>query len=223
MQLLWPSQCKLRILTWLVILLIPTLLLGDITKPTHLNYRGFIIDESRTLEMTNFEAALTATKGQIDIVCAVGVPARMLSFFKSQTIHLVQGGKTQFMGGDYSFKTKMVNISSEYILMYPHKPVLLHELLHAFHDQRLPGGFENLRIKTFYEHAKSLNVYAADSHMMSNVKEFFACSGTTYLYGVTAQEPFNREKIKDSQPIYFNYLKTLFGPNAGNYAGSLTP
>jgi hypothetical protein len=104
-----------------------------------------------------------------------------------------------------------------------HKPILLHELLHALHNQRLPHGFDNPRIRQFYERAKLLNVYNAKSHMMSNDREFFACTGTTYLFGVTAQEPFKREKIEENQPAYFEFLQKLFGPNAGNYTGSLTP
>ena len=51
--------------------------------------------------------------------------------------------------------------------------------------------------------------------------EFFACAATTYLFGVTAQEPFQRSKIEEAQPELFAHLKSMFGPDAGSYAGSL--
>ena len=86
------------------------------------------------------------------------------------------------------------------ILITGHKPVLLHELLHAYHDQRIPGGFDNPDIIRFYKQAKGVKAYVATSHM-SNVKEFFACSGTSYLFGVTAQERSIREKVRDNQPL----------------------
>jgi hypothetical protein len=204
---------------WLMALCAPFLVYGDLTNAT-MKYRGFTIDESLVQNLTNLQIVLTATEKQIDIVCAVGVPARMLTFFQSQPIHLQPSNKGG--GGDYEFRTKKVNIDCSDIVIF-HKPILLHEFLHALHNQRLPRGFENPRIKQFYEHAKSLNVYDAKSHMMSNDKEFFACSGTTYLFGVTAQEPFKREKIRENQPQYFEFLQKLFGTNAGTYKGSLTP
>ncbi|HZP60838.1 MAG TPA: hypothetical protein VFB27_10990, partial [Opitutaceae bacterium] len=123
--------------------------------------------------------------------------------------------------GLYDARTKSVRVAAG-IVRVGHKPVLLHELLHAFHDQRLDGGFGNRTILGYFEEARTITAFAANSHMMENNREFFACSATTYLFGVTAQEPFERDKIKENQPEFFAYLKNLFGPNAGNYLGSLT-
>jgi hypothetical protein len=100
--------------------------------------------------------------------------------------------------------------------------VLLHELLHAYHDQQLPEGFKNRDILGYFEKGKALGIYASKSHMMQKETEFFACAATSYLFGVTAQEPFSRDRFKTVQQDFFAYLKGLFGPNAGNYVGSLT-
>jgi hypothetical protein len=40
-------------------------------------------------------------------------------------------------------------------LLDPNKPILLHEQLHAFHDQQLPPGFANADIEKFHERGKS--------------------------------------------------------------------
>jgi hypothetical protein len=95
--------------------------------------------------------------------------------------------------------------------------------MHAYHDQKLPGGFKNPRIIMFYQRAKNVSAYPADAYVMKNVKEYFACTATAYLYGVTAKEPYRREEIEKTQPKYFECLKALFGPDAGNYVGSLNP
>ena len=107
------------------------------------------------------------------------------------------------------------------VVVTGHKPILLHELLHALHDQRITSGFSNPTIARLYREAKGIPAFAAKSHMMQNALEFFACAGTSYLFGVTAQEPFSREKVEVNQPDLYLFLKQLFGPTAGSYVGSL--
>jgi hypothetical protein len=204
------------------------ILLGEVILPSGLRgdeaptYRGFLIDDSRVHAMANLDPILTAIKEQIDIVCSVGVPAEMMTFFQSVPFEVVPPGIiAPGNPGLYSSTTKTVRITS-IVVTAGHKPILLHELLHAYHDQKIPDGFDNSYIALFYERAKSIQSYAPKSHMMVNNKEFFACSGTAYLFGVTAQEPFNREKVKTNQPVFYDYLRRLFGPAAGEYHGSLT-
>jgi hypothetical protein len=186
-------------------------------------YRGFTIDDSAVRKSPNLEALLVATREQIDIVHAVGLPAEILSFVQGVKFELVPDSTFRsptpgcYMGrGDQSVQVSAAIVSTG------HKPVLLHELMHAYHDQRIEHGFKNPAILGYYKSAQALPAYATKSHMMSNEKEFFACAATAYLFGVTAQEPFRREKIKENQPDCYDFLKKLFGPDAGNYAGSLT-
>jgi hypothetical protein len=202
----------------LVALALPTALMGEEAP----RYRGFMIDDSRVRSMANLGSIVSATKAQIDIVLAVGVPAEMLKFFQGVPFEVVPPGViAPGNPGLYSAKTKTVRVTSV-VVTAGHKPILLHELLHAYHDQMIPDGFANADIALFYERAKTIPAYAARSHMMQNDREYFACAGTAYLFGVTAQEPFNREKIRINQPVFYSYLKVLFGPTAGEYHGALT-
>src|SRR5262249_44968379 len=122
--------------------------------------------------------------------------------------------------GFYAAQQKAMNVTDG-IVRQAKKPVLLHEYMHAYHHQCLTGGLKNQDVLTYYKRAKSLQCYASNSHMMQNSSEFFACGATAYLFGVTAQEPFKREKIQSNQPLYFDYLKELFSSQAGKYVGSL--
>ncbi len=185
-------------------------------------YRGFSIAESAIGKAENLPAIHAAICEQIDMVCAVGVPAPMLEFFRGVRFEVVPTGAGKGNSpGLYNKGSKTVRVTAG-IVTTGHKPVLLHELLHALHHQQVERGFNNPTIAGLYQHAKAAGVFVARSHMMSNDREFFACAGTTYLFGVTAQEPFQREKIGKNQPELLSFLKTLFGEGAGNYAGSLS-
>jgi hypothetical protein len=183
-------------------------------------YRGFTIIDSQVQNMEKHEELLAATKEQIDIVYEVGLSAEVLTFFQSVPFELVPAGTIR-SPGHYAGRLRGVQVASS-ITAERHKPVLLHELLHAYHDQRIKEGFGNPDIIKYFGHARLMSAYAPRSHMMANEREFFACAATTYLFGVTAQEPFQRAKVKNSQPEFFAYLQALFGPTAGRYTGSLT-
>ena len=191
--------------------------------PAAETYRGFTIDDTAVRKLPSLGALLAATKEQIDIVHAVGLPPDILAFTQGVKFELVPAGtfKSPTPGRYTGRGAQSVQVSAA-IVTTGHKPVLLHELMHAFHDQRLPGGFKNEAVLGFYRQGQRLAAYAARSHMMSNDKEFFACAATAYLFGVTAQEPFRREKVRENQPEFHAYLQKLFGPAAGNHTGSLT-
>jgi hypothetical protein len=97
------------------------------------------------------------------------------------------------------------------IILGPKSPVILHELLHAFHDQIMPRAFENQGILFHYNAAKSKRLYPAEAYLMTNHKEFFAVTASIFLYGKDDKEPFTRSKIREKQPDYYRYLVGLFG------------
>jgi hypothetical protein len=186
-----------------------------------LHYRGFTIDVYPSVDPATAEKIKTSLLDQVDIVYSVGLPQQILDFFTMVPIKIVPpSGVSSAEPGLYSGEQKEVHVSDDLVTI-GHKPVLLHELLHAYHDQRISGGFENPEITDLYENAKRNNSFVLTSHMMSNNREYFACSGTTYLFGVTAQEPFQRAKIQGAQPELIRYFQTVFGPNAGTYVGTL--
>jgi hypothetical protein len=89
------------------------------------------------------------------------------------------------------------------------RPVVLHELLHAYHNLVMPLGFRNPGILMHYKLAKSGELYPADAYLMSNEKEFFAVTASVFLYGNDG--PISRSNIKEKQPDYYKYLVFLFG------------
>jgi hypothetical protein len=183
-----------------------------------LHYKGFSIDFQEGADSSSMETEL---REQIDMVSSVEVSKEVMDFFHTVPIKVVPfSDRFGFELGFYSVADKDIQFSTS-LIGIGHKPILIHELLHAFHMQRIDGNIYNPTIIKFYHQAKSLGIYSPSSHMMLNNWEFFACSGTTYLFGETAQEPFFRDKVRMSQPEWFEYMKTLFGPTSGRYAGSL--
>jgi hypothetical protein len=94
---------------------------------------------------------------------------------------------------------------------YAQQPVILHELLHAYHAKILPQGVQNPAVLLHYNLAKTNRFYPADAYLMTNEKEFFAVTASVFLYGKDSKEPFTRSNLKEKQPDYFNYLVWLFG------------
>jgi hypothetical protein len=90
-------------------------------------------------------------------------------------------------------------------------PVMLHELLHAFHAQIMPHGFQNEGVLFHYNLAKTNKLYPEDKYLMKNEREFFAVTASIFLYGKdTAHDPFTRSNLKEKQPAYYKYLVGLF-------------
>jgi hypothetical protein len=88
------------------------------------------------------------------------------------------------------------------------RPILLHELLHAYHDRILPNGFGNHAIQSWFKQASEQSIYPADQYLMSNEKEFFAVTASVFLCG--SDKSLVRADIKKKQPDYYTYLKWLF-------------
>ena len=86
------------------------------------------------------------------------------------------------------------------------RPLILHELLHAYHDHILPDGYANHAAKSWFTAAQSL--YPADQYLMTNEREFFAVTASVFLSGKDGS--FTRDDIKKKQPDYYKYLKWLF-------------
>lgn len=187
-----------------------------------LSYRGFTVIDSAVQARENITEIRSVMQEQLDMVLAVGLPPDILGFFQTVTIVVLPAGSFTgiFAGtsGRYTGRNGRVELV-ETIVRNRHRPVLLHELLHAFHIERVPDGGKNVQLLAFHQAATGLSAFNQRSHMMSNVREYFATAATTYLYGTTGQEPFSREKLQTNQPDVVRFLSNLFGPNAGQYQG----
>lgn len=169
------------------------------------SYRGFHVDLSAARGTMPDAKMIAAVKRQIDLVEQVKLKPQLLNFMR--TINVWANPKeTRFGPGHYSRKT---GIDLRMALLEPNKPILLHELMHAWHDQQLPNGFENADIRRFYERGQSAG-WPAESYMMSNHHEFFATTASVYLYGDIPRPPESRKQLRAKQPQYYQWLADLF-------------
>jgi hypothetical protein len=53
-------------------------------------------------------------------------------------------------------------------------------------------------------------------NFLSNEKEFFAVTGTIYLFGKIQQVPFTCETMSKSDPAYMAFLESTFGHHECN-------
>jgi hypothetical protein len=98
------------------------------------------------------------------------------------------------------------------MLKYTEDPVILHELLHAYHNKLMGGGLENLGIRAMYAQAVSKNVMPKEEYAMTNPQEFFAVTASVFLAGKgTISEPHTRAQLKEKMPKYYKFLVELFG------------
>jgi len=112
---------------------------------------------------------------------------------------------------DFAEDTGLGVVMVRPVMMGGEEPLLLHELLHAFHAHVLPQGAKNPTLLLHYNAAKSQQLYPADAYLLSNEREFFAVTASVFLYGKADKEPFTRANIKQKQPDYYKFLVWLFG------------
>jgi hypothetical protein len=188
------------------------------TKITHakFNYRGFIVDMSAVQDSLNFSAVESSIKHQIDIVADCGAKPEILNFFRTQEI----GVKTSAGDGGGHFSAGSKGITVAAVVHPQEKPIVLHELLHAYHFYVLPDGTRNADVLLYYNRAKDGHFYPAtethngqrvSTYLLTNEREFFAVTASLYLWGNVDREPYNRERLKTLQPIYYEWLGHQFG------------
>jgi hypothetical protein len=164
-----------------------------------LAYRGFTVDASA---IENDAGARRALQHQLDVVADCGVSADILAFFRAQHIVVRPGARDRFSrNGGIEVDTRLP----------PQQPIVLHELLHAYHAFVLPQGARNPDVIGFYEEARSKGLYPAGSYVLVNPMEFFAVTGSLYLSGHVDRPPGDRETLRARQPEYYAWLGKLFG------------
>jgi hypothetical protein len=167
-------------------------------------HRGFEIDASLVTGRHDAEALEASAKQQVDIVLSVALRPDFIDFFRQYRVKLVPGLSNH---GRYS-KDQGVALGAS--SMSVATPVLLHEYLHAFHDEKLPGGRANPDILLYYRRAKAIGAYPTAAYMLRNPGEFFAMTASAYLYGRIARPPCDRATVRATQPYYYRYLSKLF-------------
>ena len=167
-------------------------------------YRDYIVDMTAAQNAPNFAAVKASLEKQIDIVADCGAKPEIVAFLRRQRMTLVPG----IADGRYS-RAKGVEIA---VQVHPaEKPIVLHELLHALHDLYVKDGVKNADIDRFYGIAERGKFYPDGSYVLKNRNEFFAVTGSLYLWGFVATPPGNRETLRAKQPVYYDWLGQFFG------------
>lgn len=192
---------------FLMLLLVSPVAMADI------EYHGFSIDD-RLLDSGQKEsfAALAAASviEQLNIVEAAGLPPDILNFFKKTKILVdpaVRGNP-----GLFSIRDGAGAVRIQPIVFPANRPILLHELMHAYHFYIL--SLKNPAIVEAYDAASRNGSYPAafqKAHFLQNEKEFFAVTSTIYLFGPIQQPPFNCDILSKTAPAYLAFLETTFG------------
>lgn len=179
--------------------------------PRTLTYRGMTVDIGALSSSPNRDTIVDALRRQIDIIDAAVVKPDQKAFLKSVAVKLnvSSGGPTENPGA-YSGVTKSIVLQAQ---AYDRaRPILLHELLHAYHDQKVVDGFSNAEVLKLYQQALDGQQFPSGAYMLSNVQEYFAMMASVYLHGSDARDPLARDSVKTKQPDFYSWLDKEFGP-----------
>jgi hypothetical protein len=93
------------------------------------------------------------------------------------------------------------------------RPILLHELLHAYHGVKLGP---TPMIRDSYRQALQSGIYNRyrKAHFLEAPNEYFAVIGSIFLYGKRIdQPPFDCALTAKYQPQFIQFLTEQFGPH----------
>jgi hypothetical protein len=170
--------------------------------------RGMTVDIGAMQTASNLQQMLDSLSRQIEIAEIAVQDPEQLAFLKS--IPLVWRASAAPQSENAAYGRGTILLASQ--IYSPEKPVLLHELMHAYHDLRLPDGFANSDIQALYEQALASGQFPAGSYMLQARGEYFAMMASVYLHGSAARDPFTREAVREKQPDFYAWMESEFGP-----------
>jgi hypothetical protein len=158
-------------------------------------------------------AALASVGEQLAMVEAAGLPPHVLEMLRQTRIVVdpdLRGNPGVFMphGGEGVVRIRPIEFPAN-------KPILLHELLHAYDFKVL--HMADPQVTSAYRAAKEGSAFPSQfqsSHFFANAKEFFAVSGTLYLFGDIQQPPFRCDALARLGADYLAFLAAQFGPHS---------
>lgn len=171
---------------------------------------GFRIEDPDNALSTDARASLDE---QLQIVESVGLPAPVLEALRRTPIVVDPGLRGQ--PGVFMVQGGQGVVRVRPIVFPANKPILLHEFLHAYDYKVL--GMADERVTAAYRQVKDSSLFPPQfqaSHFLANAKEFFAVSGTLYLFGDIQQPPFRCQALEKLGPDYLAFLASQFGPHS---------
>jgi len=185
---------------------------ADTASSATIQLHGFTV-EYANVGLEKLERMQPSLAHQMEIVEQSGVPAATLEFFKSVPVVLVAHMEKGFgfarrdEAGRQVVEILAAKLPSD-------RPILLHELLHAYHGVKLGP---TPMIRDSYRQAVQSGVYRkyAKAHFLESPNEYFAVIGSIFLYGKRIdQPPFDCKLTAKHQPQFIRFLTEQFGPHS---------
>ena len=167
-------------------------------------YHGWHIDASRAPDQSR-EAVEAAVRKQLDAIETRGIAQDIVAFMRTVPLRAEASG-TDGAPARYD-RGKGVEFRVD--VLDPKKPVLLHELLRAFQEQKLKSA-DNSIITKAYQESRASGTWPADAAMMKSAEDFFAATATVYLFGPIDTPPFTPGRVRETQAAYWQWLGEVF-------------
>ncbi len=184
-----------------------SLLAGSRAMASHesfaFEYHGWRVDASRDSHEPH-DAVVAAITRQLEIVERLAIAQDILGFMRTVPIWTNPSRRD---GGPAHYE-RVKGIEVRVSDLDPKKPIVLHELLHAFHDQRL--RYDEADIVRFFEQSRASGAWPADAQLLADAREFFAVTSTVYLFGSIDIPPFTQGHLHQAQPEYWTWLGVMF-------------
>ncbi len=169
------------------------------------SYRGWQVNAGAAARGQRPDRSVRAIKAQIDIIEQLGLKPQVMNAWRALPIYADPSNGREV--GRYTADRRIVLRVKR---LDAKRPSLLHALLLAYQDQKLPGGFANPDIGRFRRQIADRHVWPKTAIMLENNGEFFAVTASAYLYGEITREPYTRADLKKTQPDYYQWLANLF-------------
>jgi hypothetical protein len=167
------------------------------------DYHGWHVDASKVPDQPH-EAVVKAVQKQIDGIETLGFAQDIMHFMRSVPLHA-----NASHAGAPAHYDRANGVDFRLDTLDPKKPILLHELLRAFQDQKLKAE-ENEVIANAYKESRASGTWPASAPMLKSPQDFFAATATVYLFGDIDTEPFTRGRMHEAQPEYWKWLGGVF-------------
>ncbi len=164
---------------------------------------GWHVDASRDSGEPR-DVVVAAIARQLEIVQGRAMAQDILGFMR--TVPIWTDPSRRDGGAAHYDRAKGVDVRVREL--DPKKPIVLHELLRAFHEQKL--GYGQPKVLKFFEQARALGAWPADATMLTDAREFFAATSTVYLFGTIDTPPFTQAQVRAAQSEYWAWLGELF-------------
>jgi hypothetical protein len=175
------------------------------STPSHVYaYHGWHVDASHVPDLSQ-DSVMAPVQKQIDAIETRGIAQDIVEFMRTVPLHAEKASRDAAPAHSAG---KEKGIDFQLDALDPKKPVLLHELLRAFHEQKLRSS--DTIINDAYQASRASGVWPADSAMMKSPQEFFAATATVYLAGAIDTPPVTPGRLHEAQPEYWKWLGEVF-------------